>query len=112
MPFPSPSSPMAVACLSMRSCATNWPLGSKAAPRRWRWSNGWQSEKRIALALVGTAPDRLACEEEAMKKQRLPKGWTEERIRKLAQYYDNMTEDEQAAEIEAALKHESETLMT
>lgn len=33
-----------------------------------------------------------------MKKQRLPKGWTEEKIRKLAEHHDNMTEDEQVAE--------------
>jgi hypothetical protein len=46
-----------------------------------------------------------------MKKQRLPKGWTEERIRKLAEYHDNMTEDEQAAEIEAALNDDDQTVM-
>jgi len=46
-----------------------------------------------------------------MKKQRLPKGWTEEKIRKLAEYHDNMTEDQQAAEIEAALNAENQTVM-
>ncbi len=35
-------------------------------------------------------------------KQKLPPGWTEARIRKLAEYYDNQSEDEQLAEIEAA----------
>jgi hypothetical protein len=34
------------------------------------------------------------------KKQRMPKGWTEERIRKLAEYYDNQTDEEAIAEIE------------
>ena len=45
------------------------------------------------------------------KKQRLPKGWTEEKIRKLAEYHDNLTEDEQVAEIEAAMNAEGETLI-
>ena len=46
-----------------------------------------------------------------MKKQRLPKGWTEEKIRKLAEHHDNLTEDEQAAEIEAGLTEENQTVM-
>jgi two-component sensor histidine kinase len=39
----------------------------------------------------------------ASKKQRLPQSWTEKRIRELAAYHDNLSEEEQAAEIEAAL---------
>jgi hypothetical protein len=46
-----------------------------------------------------------------MKKQRLPKGWTEEQIRKLAEHHDSLTEEQQAAEIEAALLDENETVM-
>ena len=46
-----------------------------------------------------------------MKKQRLPPGWTEGKIRQLAKYHDNLTEDEQAAEIEAALIEEGQTVM-
>ena len=46
-----------------------------------------------------------------MKKQRLPKGWTEEKIRKLAEHHDNMTEDQQVAEIEASLNDENQTMM-
>jgi hypothetical protein len=46
-----------------------------------------------------------------MKKQRLPKGWTEEKIRKLAEYHDNMTDDEQVAEIEGALNDDNQTLI-
>ena len=37
--------------------------------------------------------------------------WTESRIRKLAEYHDNLTEDEQVAEIEAALSDKGETLI-
>ena len=46
-----------------------------------------------------------------MKKQRLPKGWTEKQIRKLAEHHDNMTEDQQVAEIEASLNDENQTMM-
>jgi hypothetical protein len=46
-----------------------------------------------------------------MKKQRLPKGWTQEKIRKLAEHHDNLTEAEQAAEIEAGLTEENQTVM-
>jgi hypothetical protein len=46
-----------------------------------------------------------------MKKQRLPKGWTQEKIRKLAEHHDNLTEDEQADEIEAGLTEENQTVM-
>jgi hypothetical protein len=45
------------------------------------------------------------------KKQKLPAGWTEERIRKLAEYYDTQREDEQVAEHEAALQAEGHTVM-
>ncbi len=46
-----------------------------------------------------------------MKKQRLPKGWTQEKIRKLAEHHDNLTDAEQAAEIEAGLSEENQTVM-
>ena len=46
-----------------------------------------------------------------VKKQRLPPGWTQERVRKLAEHYDNQTEDEQAAEHGAALRAEGTTVM-
>src|SRR5437773_1364107 len=53
-------------------------------------------------------------EETAMKKakkQQYPAGWNETRVRKLAAHYDNQSEDEQAAEIEAALQAEGHTLV-
>ena len=46
-----------------------------------------------------------------MKKQRLPRGWTQKRIQELAAYHDNQTEEEQAAEIEAALAKQGHTVM-
>ena len=45
------------------------------------------------------------------KKQQYPAGWDEERVRKLAEHYDNQTEDEQVAELEAALQAEGHSVM-
>ena len=45
------------------------------------------------------------------KNQEYPAGWTEERIRKLAEQYDNQTEDEQVAEHEAAMQAAGQTVM-
>jgi len=45
------------------------------------------------------------------RKQRLPSGWTEKRIRALAGYHDGQTIDEQAAEIERALDRKDDTFM-
>ena len=45
------------------------------------------------------------------KKQQYPPGWDEERVRKLAEYYDNQTDEEAVAEIEAALNDENQTMM-
>lgn len=47
----------------------------------------------------------------AMKKQTLPRGWTEKAIRDLAAHHDRQTDEEQAAEIEAALSAKDQTLM-
>ncbi len=46
-----------------------------------------------------------------MKRQRLPQGWTHEKIRKLAKYHDSLSQDQQASEIERALINENETVM-
>ena len=46
-----------------------------------------------------------------MKKQRLPRGWTEKRIRELADHHDHQSDEEQAAEIEAALSAKDQTVM-
>ncbi len=46
-----------------------------------------------------------------MKKQRLPRGWTEKRIRELAAHHDQQTEEEQAGELEAALSAKDQTIM-
>ena len=45
------------------------------------------------------------------KKQRLPAGWTEKRIRELAAHHDHETEEEQAEEIDAAMSKKGHTVM-
>jgi hypothetical protein len=45
------------------------------------------------------------------RKHVYPVGWDEGRIRKLAEHYENQTEDEQAAEHEAAFLAEGQTVM-
>ena len=42
---------------------------------------------------------------------RFPPGWDEERVRAVIEYYDNQTDDELAAEIEAAFEDRSHTVM-
>ena len=46
-----------------------------------------------------------------MKKQKFPPGWNEKRVKEVIAHYENQTEDEESAEIEAALKAENTTLM-
>jgi hypothetical protein len=46
-----------------------------------------------------------------MKKQTFPPGWDEKRIQELIAHYENQTEDEEFAEIEAAREAEDVTLM-
>jgi hypothetical protein len=44
-----------------------------------------------------------------MTENRFPKGWDEERVRKVIEYYDNQTDEEAIAEYEAALEDEGVT---
>ena len=44
-----------------------------------------------------------------MTEQRYPKGWDKERVKEVADHYDNQTDDERAAEIEAAYEYENVT---
>jgi hypothetical protein len=45
------------------------------------------------------------------QKPKLPRGWDEERIRKVLAHYENQTEDEAVAEDEAAYKADGQTVM-
>ena len=45
------------------------------------------------------------------RKQVFPRGWDEERVKKVIEYYDNQTEDEELAEYEAAMRIEGQTVM-
>lgn len=42
----------------------------------------------------------------------LPEGWTHERIKAVIEYYDNRTEEEELADLEAAWASESDTLVS
>jgi hypothetical protein len=45
------------------------------------------------------------------KQQRLPKGWTEKKVKALIAHYENQTEDEATAEDEAAYRNTRMTMM-
>ena len=47
-----------------------------------------------------------------MKKQEFPPGWNEKRVREVITHYENQSEEEQSAEIEAALKAEDMTMVS
>lgn len=40
-----------------------------------------------------------------------PPGWDEERVRRVLQHYDSLTEEEEVAEDEAALEDSTQTVM-
>ena len=44
-----------------------------------------------------------------MTENRYPKGWDAERVRKVIEFYDNQTDEEAAAELEAAEEDENIT---
>jgi hypothetical protein len=46
-----------------------------------------------------------------MKRQQFPAGWDEQRVKEVIAHYENQTEDEEFAEIEAALEAGDITLM-
>lgn len=46
-----------------------------------------------------------------MNEQHFPPGWDEERVREVLVHYENQTEDEQFAEIEAARERDDVTLI-
>jgi hypothetical protein len=46
-----------------------------------------------------------------MKKQVFPPGWDAEKVKALADYYDNQSDEEAVAEAEAALETEGQTLV-
>ena len=46
-----------------------------------------------------------------MKKNKFPKGWDEERVRKVLAHYEEQTEEEAVAEVEAAYEDENQTFI-
>lgn len=45
------------------------------------------------------------------QKQVFPRGWDEKRVKEVIAYYDRQTDEEGAAEYEAAMKIEGQTMM-
>ncbi len=50
-------------------------------------------------------------EKTEMKKQKYPPGWDAKRVKEVIDHYESQTEEEEYAEIEAALKADNTTLM-
>ena len=46
-----------------------------------------------------------------MKQSRFPKGWDEERVKRVIDHYENQTEEEAVAEDEAAWEDTSQTFL-
>ena len=46
-----------------------------------------------------------------MKQSRFPEGWDEERVRRMLEHYENLTEAEAVAEDEASFEDRSQTVM-
>jgi len=46
------------------------------------------------------------------RKQELPPGWDEQRIRRVLEHYENQTEEEAVAEDEATFQAEGQTVMS
>jgi hypothetical protein len=46
-----------------------------------------------------------------VSRQKFPRGWNEERVRKVLEHYENQSEDEALAEDEAAYEAEGQTVM-
>jgi hypothetical protein len=46
-----------------------------------------------------------------MKQSRFPKGWDEDRVKRVLDHYENLTEDEAVAEDEAAWEDTSHTFI-
>ncbi len=64
--------------------------------------------------IYGQGEDRLpppTTEKAAMSKQKFPPGWDEQRVRDVLAHYEDQTEDEQFAEIEAARDAEGITMI-
>jgi hypothetical protein len=45
------------------------------------------------------------------KGQKFPRGWSEKRVKEVIAYYDKQTEAEEAAEYEAAMKLEGQSML-
>ena len=61
--------------------------------------------------LPGSKNSRIKLGQTAMSQQKFPPGWDEQRVRDVLSHYEDQSEDEQFAEIEAAREAEGTILM-
>jgi hypothetical protein len=52
-----------------------------------------------------------AAQEEAMNEQRFPPGWDAERVKRVIEHYETASDDELAAEDEAAMQEQSDQVV-
>jgi hypothetical protein len=71
--------------------------------------HGLSSERQEQEGIPASAKEEKTMNKK--KKQKLPRGWSEKRIREVIDHYENQTDEEQHTEIEAALKAENITMM-
>jgi hypothetical protein len=62
----------------------------------------WTSPERIPPTPKEEKAMKSNDKRKNVKKQMLPRGWTEKKIQEVLEYYENQTEAEQVAEHEAA----------
>jgi hypothetical protein len=67
------------------------------------------------IRINGKTPESISApkpkEKMTMKQSRFPKGWDENRVKRVLDHYDNQTEDEAVAEDEAAWEDTSHTFI-
>ena len=64
------------------------------------------------FSLAGRSKHLVEQRERKMKDtSSIPPGWNEERVQRILQHYDSLTEDEEVAEDEAAFEDSTQTVM-
>src|SRR5512139_669255 len=66
---------------------------------------------RAARKTIGRISAATPSERQAMTQSKFPRGWDEERVRRVLAHYDEQTEEEALAEDEAAFEDRAQTVM-
>ena len=67
----------------------------------------WRARRKASEGLPATVPEEI----ETMKRDELPEGWDEDRVRRVLLHYEEQAEDEALAEDEAAWEARSATFI-